>query len=315
MHAAVRSGVAGLILAAAACGTAIAQPPAAEAQPVPATIGQARQFDFTSGVNGKTYRVTVATPWAAAPKDGYPIIYVLDGGAYFASFAGAARMRSALGGELPPAVVVGIGYPADSMLVALQRRFRDLTPSAPVPNPNSPNLPGGPGTEYAGAEEFLKVIQTEIRPQVAKMAPVATGKDVLFGHSLGGLFVLHTLFNHPDAFHTYLALSPSIWWSNRSVLEDEAAFTARVTAMKATPRVYIGVGAMEETPGAGLTPQQAADMRDARMVTDASQLAARLTRLKGGPGYRVESKVFEGQSHVSVPWEALNTLLAYGLAP
>src|SRR5687768_8711000 len=70
-------------LAAGGSGAATAQPSVSEAQAVPATIGAARQFDFTSAVNGKTYRVTVATPWAPPPQGGYPVVYVLDGGAYF----------------------------------------------------------------------------------------------------------------------------------------------------------------------------------------------------------------------------------------
>jgi hypothetical protein len=49
------------------------------------------------------------------------------------------------------------------------------------------------------------------------------------------------------------------------------------------------------------------------MVDNASELAARLSALEGAPGYKVESKVFAGQSHMSVPWEALNTMLNFAL--
>ena len=42
-------------------------------------------------------------------------------------------------------------------------------------------------------------------------------------------------------------------------------------------------------------------------------MAGRLAALKGGPGYKVESRVFPGQSHMSVPWEALNSVLNFAL--
>lgn len=313
-------GLAALALAAAlGAGPAAAQPlPAAAAgEPVPAIVGTSQQVDFTSAVNGKTYRITVAKPYAFPPKDGYPVVYVLDGGAYFSSFASAARLRSALGAELGPAVIVGIGYPSESMLVASSRRMRDLTHSTPDAEQRARDAASGP-VEYAGADEFWKVIETEIRPRVATMAKVSTGHDVLFGHSLGGLFVLRTLFRHPDAFRTYLALSPSIWWTDRSVLQDEAAFAAQVKAGKVTPRIFIGVGGEEQTPPVklppGYTAEQAAKLTArARMVDNARELAARLGALKGAPGYKVQSKVFPGQSHMSVPWDALNTELNFAL--
>lgn len=311
-------GLAALTLAAALCAgpsPGLAQTSAGE--PSPAIVGTAQQVDFTSAVNGKTYRITVAKPYAFPPKGGYPVVYVLDGGAYFSSFASAARLRSALGAELGPAVIVGIGYPSESMLVASSRRMRDLTHSTPDAAQRARDAASGP-VEYAGADAFWKVIETEIRPRVATMAQVSTGHDVLFGHSLGGLFVLRTLFRHPDAFRTYLALSPSIWWTDRSVLQDEAAFAAQVKAGKAAPRVYIGVGGEEQTPPTKLPPGYTAEQAqaltaNARMVDNASELAARLKALKGAPGYSVESKVFPGQSHMSVPWEALNSLLNFAL--
>ncbi len=290
-------------LALAGAAPALAQAPTAS--PVPATVGTSQQIDFTSAVNGKTYRITIAKPYAFPPKGGYPVVYVLDGGAYFGGFAGAARLRSALGAELAPAIIVGISYPSESMLVAQDRRMLDLTHATPDASRPALGVANKP-VETGGADAFFKVIQTEIRPRVAAVAQVAQGKDVLFGHSLGGLFVLHTMFQHPDAFRTWLALSPSIWWTGRSVLKDEAAFAAKVTTGQTRPRIFIGVGG-EEQPPADATSGQF------RMVDNTTELAARLTALKGAAGYKVESKVFAGQSHISVPWEALNTMLNFAL--
>ncbi len=290
-------------LALVTAAPAIAESPVAP--PVPATVGTAQQIDFTSAVNGKTYRITVAKPYAFPPKGGYPVVYVLEGGAYFGTFAGAARLRSALGAELAPAIIVGISYPSESMLVAQDRRMLDLTHNSPDASKPARGVSGTP-VETGGADVFYKVIQTEVRPRVAAVAQVAHGKDILFGHSLGGLFVLHTMFQHPDAFRTYLALSPSIWWTGLSVLKDEAAFAAKVKVGQTTPRVFIGVGGEEQPPA---VPSSA----EYRMVDNTTELAARLTALKGAAGFKIESKVFAGQSHMSVPWEALNTMLNFAL--
>ena len=279
-------------LALASAPPALAQ--ASATAPVPATVGTAQQIDFTSTINGKTYRITIAKPYAFPPK-----------GAHFGTFAGAARLRSALGAELAPAVIVGISYPSESMLVAQDRRMLDLTHNSPDASRPALGVANKP-VETGGANAFYKVIATEIRPRVAAVAQVAQGQDVLFGHSLGGLFVLHTMFEHPEAFRTYLALSPSIWWTGRSVLKDEAAFAAKVKAGQTSPRIFIGVGGEEQPPAV-------ASSAEYRMVDNASELATRLTALKGAAGYKVESKVFDGQSHMSVPWEALNTMLYFAL--
>ncbi len=265
-----------------------------------------RQVDFTSAVDGHTYRVQIAIPFAPPPKAGYPVLYVLDGDTYFGAFAMAARLRT-IGQELEPAVVVGIGYPdaQDDMRVALVRRDFDLTPTAGTAADSAETKAmTGSAPSYAGADQFLKVILTEVAPRVAAAAPVNPARSILFGHSLGGLFVLHALFTHPGAFQTWLALSPSIWWDDRVVLKDEPAFAAQVAAGKIAPHVFIGVGASEQLkPDAFM------------MVSNASALASRLSGLKGAPGYMVGSKVFEGQTHLSVPFTAAGTLLEFALPP
>jgi Putative esterase len=42
----------------------------------------------------------------------------------------------------------------------------------------------------------------------------------LVGHSFGGLFAINTLLHHPDAFHAYVALDPSLWWDHRKVYSE-----------------------------------------------------------------------------------------------
>ncbi len=111
------------------------------------------------------------------------------------------------------AVVVGIGYPSDDAKTHNERRSLDLTP------PASPEwlktLPKGVSTgKTGGCDEFLAFIETELKPMIEKKYTIDRKRLTLFGYSFGGLFTLHVLFTKPEAFQTYLASSPSIWWNS-----------------------------------------------------------------------------------------------------
>ncbi|MBS0411888.1 MAG: alpha/beta hydrolase [Proteobacteria bacterium] len=277
-----------------------------------------RQFDLVSDVTGRSYRVQVALPLVPPPQGGYAVLYVIDADLNFAATATAARLR-ALIGELAPAVVVGIGYPEaeHDFPTCLIRRTRDLTPT--VGNPamwDSINRQLG-GLEVDGfgeAEGFLDMIAREIAPRIAKIAPVATGRDILFGHSLGGLLVIHALFNHPNRFHTFLSLSPSLWWDGEAVLADEPAFSRQVASGATAPAVFIGVGALEQSPEQ-IPRMPAEEVLQAAMVDRARDLGERLRALPGRAGYRAQVEVFAGQSHMAVVLTAMNSLLDFALAP
>jgi predicted alpha/beta superfamily hydrolase len=306
----------GMLLTSAANAESARPSPGADAG-TSAVVPSSRQFDFKSAVNGRTYRVQVAIPFVPAPQNGYAVLYVLDGDGYFGTYSFAARMRAMLG-EVQPAVVVGIGYPeAESdMKVTLVRRQYDLTPTQSDPKQAAQ---AGLDTDLGGADAFLQVIEREVKPRVAAMLPVDATRDILFGHSLGGLFALHVLFTHPESFKTYLVLSPSIWFNNRVVLGHEAAFAASVKSGKTSARVFVAVGGEEETlPPVippGMTREQVEkSIADAAMVHNARDLGERLKALPGTAGYTARTQVFEGETHISVAWASVIPFLNFALA-
>ena len=293
---------------------------AAEAQTPPempseAVIAATRQIDINSKITGRTYRVQIALPIAPPPPGGYPTLYVLDGAGMFGTWADLARGRAAAMG-IEQAIVVGISYPGAGLMQTMALRFKDLTPTAGKPGA----YPLPPGTETGGADAFLQALQTEIKPAVAKLVPVNPKRDMFLGHSLGGLTVLHALLRTPGDYSTFLISSPSIWWDDKAVLADEAAFSAQVKAGKVAPRILIGVGGKEQTvdPTApvppGFTPEKLKALTDsARMVDNAKELGARLAALPGGPGYQVETRVFDGEDHMSVIWGSANAIANFAL--
>ena len=286
--------VAGLVIVGA-----LAIGPASLAQPAPpslqpAQIALADQFDIPSRITGRTYRIYVSRPAAPPPKSGYPVVYVLDGDT---SFPVVARQLRG-----PPVLVVGIAYPDSARSGVL--RLRDLTPA----QPNANTLPmAGEGKvpdDFGGADAFHRFMMEELRPAIARLRPVDASRQSLIGYSLGGLFALHVMFNHPEAYQGLVISSPSIWWNDREVLKDEARFTAAVRTGHAAPRILITSDQWEQGDGDPNLPPPGPDrvqrmklLDYARMVDNAGELAARLKALKGGSGYEVKYSVFAEESH------------------
>lgn len=63
------------------------------------------------------------------PDSGYPIIYVLDGNAFFQTFHEAIKIQSVRAEKtgVSPRIIVGIGYPIEGAFSGEERCY-DLTP-------------------------------------------------------------------------------------------------------------------------------------------------------------------------------------------
>lgn len=287
-----------------------------QTEPRPAELPGATEFDMTSKINGRTYRICVQAPFAPAPEGGYPLIILTDGNMTF-------PIASALGGLMfgllagRPSVTVSVGYP--NLFEMPLSRTRDLTPPTPLDAiPAQPGLPPPAPDNYGGADDFFRFITEELKPAIAASHPISADDHTLYGYSLGGLFTLRTLFKHPTSFRTFAACSPSIWWNGRAVLEDEAAFVSAVESKAVSPRVLITIGAKEQEPPPQLvgdmTPEQAAALvRQARMVDNARELAERLAKVKGGDGYTVRYQAFEREDHTTSAAASISRAFAFAL--
>ena len=79
---------------------------------------------------------------------------------------------------------------------------------------------GDHSRRMGGLDDYLKTIETEVKPRVRAAADAYHLKlndddQTLFGHSLGGLAVLEALFTEPKAFRTFVAASPRVWCAGR----------------------------------------------------------------------------------------------------
>ncbi|MBP2079034.1 alpha/beta hydrolase [Oceanobacillus polygoni] len=175
---------------------------------------------FRHPISDIPYQVSISIPTDLAPKEGFPVLYVLDGNAYGMLCREIVRLQSrrAEKTKVSPMIIVSIGYGTSEMLPSL--RVYDFTPAS-VTASLPPKPDGASWPAHGGAKGFLDFLETIVQPFVHQSAPVDPGNQMLFGHSLGGLFVLYTLFERPELFRNYISFSPSIWWNDNEILNME----------------------------------------------------------------------------------------------
>ncbi len=253
-------------------------------QPMLAQAGLPNSFSYTlrSRAIDETFRIDVALPLGfTANQAALPVVYVLDGNAMFALVAQTVRLL-AIGNELPPLLMVGIGYATDSMADVMTKRTRDLTPSfAAMP---------GEGSAGGGAAAFLTFINTELKPFITERFSVDEDDSTLVGDSLGGLFALHTLFTQPESFARYVAGSPSLWWDDGIAFREAAECGARSANLAA--RLFVSVGGLEEDPNSDR-------LRPYAMISNLERLTG-ILRARAYSGLQLESVVFPAETHLSV---------------
>lgn len=281
----------------------------------PATLDGAVQFDMRSAGNGRVYRIYVHEPMHEPPPSGYPVVYVTDGNAFFAT----AALQAEAAGE--GTMVVGIGYPASDRRDPDILRYRDLTWEAPPAEIGAEFTAclGSQDISYGGADGFLDFIMEELEPVVGALYAIDRKNTTLFGDSLGGLFALYVLFKHPGKFRTFVAGSPAIWWNDKALLRGVSEFRALVESGAAAPRVLITVGSLEQTTESvrtprGMSPEQFRKMiQRTRMVDNARELARELESIRGSEGYLMRYQMLEGETHQSVVAATISRAIGFSL--
>ncbi len=286
-HAAAMSGAAESI-------TAAAEAQAANAPTQPFVLLGAHEQGLRSRT-GKEYRIFVSTPAAPAPPGGWPVVYVLDGNAWFPHAGQQTRLQ---GNARPdktgvvPAVVVGVGYPGDAYINSARRTW-DFTPDVVLREPNPERW-----VTTGGADEFMSFLEDELKPVIARQFKVDPDREILFGHSLGGLFALHAYFRHPGSFDAIVSASPSVWWNDRFMIDEATAFVGRHRQHLPDTRLLIAMGG-EELP---------------YMVADPKRLFETLAPLVGN-GADIALDELADENHLSAAPVALNRLMQRFLAP
>ncbi|RKK02854.1 alpha/beta hydrolase [Pseudoroseomonas wenyumeiae] len=258
----------------------------------PYVPARAEVWDFTAR-NGRRYRVLVSWPPGEVPEQGWPVLYALDGNAMFPLLTGACRLLA----DEHQGVIVAIDFPLDDS----EPERRDFEYTTPAPEARSRN---------GGADALLAVIQDELKPVVEEAFRIDPARQALFGHSYGGLFVLHALFIRPETFSTWVAASPSIWRGGAPLLREAEAFIARPSLPDPPPRLLITFGELEGRARVNAGGPGGPGGSRRVMADNARQMAARLDAVAGRFG-AIAVQEFEGESHGSVRAAAAGRALPF----
>ena len=197
---------------------------AAIAQPATGTV---KRLTLKSAVLGEDRVVLVRTPAGyETNKVSYPVLYMTDGDAHMGHTASTIEFLTQ-NGRISDLIVVG---------VTNTDRTRDLTPVKST-NKNPAGELQSPTS--GGANNFLKFFETELIPQIEKQYRVQPYR-ILAGHSLGGLFAVHSMISKPGLFNSYVAVSPSLQWENGEALKRAEVFLKNQKELKATLFVSLG---------------------------------------------------------------------------
>lgn len=288
---------------------------------LPSVLQRNTKTEIVQSAEGLDYRIFISAPVGPPPPQGFPVLFVLDANAWFGISAEITRLYELEGG---PAIVVGVGYPVDS-LYAPHRRAHDFTKSAPVTGELGPYK----GADFGGADGFIDFLRQDLRDHIGQLYEIDQSRQSLFGHSLGGYFVLYALLTQPDAFAAYVAGSPAIWW-DPAILNTAIEAATDLDESVLTQSVLLTAGGAEQELGAAdanllrkmhaqnpamfggkpideVLAEARQNLRQSGMVDNARDFAEKLADI----GIPADFVVFDNENHRSSVPSALSRAMPY----
>jgi uncharacterized protein len=262
----------------------------------PITIPGTEVHQLHSDIVGDDYEIYVVPPPPIFATRPVPVVYVTDGNLLIASAAGAVRLLIPIG-DIPPVLLVGIGYPTGGDIVAMQRAaYRDLSPihSERIAAITLGTF-GIKDLEMGGTPQFLEFIRHELHPWVKERYSV-TDDMTIAGASRGGWFGAWTLFHHPEAFSRYIIGSPP---GHESHSSDpwEAEYAATHSDLAAT--VFLTAGGAEHMPGPRTPELWRAMFIEEDFAGSTQRLGDKLAS-RSYPSLRLKTEILPGETHFSL---------------
>ncbi|WP_235832144.1 alpha/beta hydrolase [Flavobacterium ranwuense] len=204
----------------------------------------------------------------------YPVTYLLDGSADedFIHVVGLFQFNNfSWINRVPKSIVVG---------VANIDRKRDFTYQTTIEEDKKRYLTCGKSAN------FISFIETELQPFIEKKYKTNNSKTII-GQSLGGLLATEILLKKPNLFNKYIIISPSLWWNNGSLLNEESEIYQE--NFKDKIDIYIGVGKE------GLAPSEIPHV----MEVDANLLSEKL-KSKKSKNVKVSFDYLPQEDHATI---------------
>ena len=128
-------------------------------------------------------------------------------------------------------------------------------------------------------------------PQIDSEYRTISGDRTIYGYSLSGTFALYALFSYTGVFDRYIIGSPYLPAGNFAINNYEERAALKPDELNAN--VFISVGSEE--------PEQ-------KYFDPIDKMVAKI-QSRNYPGLKLDTKVFDGGTHLICPPEAI----AYGL--
>ena len=253
-----------------------------------ARLPQAFETEISSAGTGRTYRIQTAAI-GEMPPEGYPVLFVLDGEAFFPALFNIMQslMNNPVTRSRAPCLIVGIGY-AGGGVRDLAQRAADYTP------PLRSNASEDEQRQFGQADRFAEFIDSELTAFLESKYRLDKNETAVFGHSFGALFGLYSLLSH-RRFRRHWLVSPSIWWHNRRIL-DFMPSENRLNGID----VCLNIGALER--------RSDCKRREERDMAGLSErMAAELDR----HGAAVFFREYPNANHGNVPFHSLTDCVEY----
>jgi hypothetical protein len=216
--------------------------------PTPLAVGET--FTIASQVLGERRTINVYAPPGHPLHDGppLPLVVMPDGGLAedFLHVAGLVQVGAG-NGTMRPVLLVGIENTA---------RRRDLT------GPTTVARDSAIAPVVGGSAAFRRFIREELLPAIAARYRV-TNQRTIIGESLAGLFVLETMLAEPTLFDTWIAIDPSLWWNDGTLLRTAPSMLRTTGAA----REMVVLAHSDQAEIAAASIELAAVLRGARHVT------------------------------------------------
>ena len=245
----------------------------------PFVLGEIREIQSVQLNEKRTLNIYLPTDYEKDSAAKYNVIYLLDGGRDedFIHVAGLVQFNNFPWiNRVPKSIVVGIA--------TIDRR-RDFTFPSTVETDKKNNPTSG------HSDNFIAFIEKELQPFIEKNYR-ANDSKMLIGQSLGGLLATEILLKKPTLFDKYVIISPSLWWNNGSLLDENSSVLQESFSRKTD--VYIGVGKE------GLTPTKPPRV----MEVDANLLAEKLRKSKS-ENLTVNFDYLPEEDHATIAHQAI----------
>jgi predicted alpha/beta superfamily hydrolase len=230
-------------------------------EPFAGALAYTQRRNLTSAITGRTYQISVALPENyATSNETYPVLYAVDANIQFGTVVETAREQHQFG-IIPELIIVGIGYPVDRYAESQELRVGDIC---------------GRGDR----DGFLEFIRQELIPLVELEFRANPAGRALYGHSCGGLFALHALFEGDGTFESFIAGSPA----TRRVRPLESTYAESHNSLRA--QLFVSSGLLLDEP----FPENPTDIMEFVTILESRNYS----------GLQIKSAYFEDENHITV---------------